>query len=58
MKSIEKANIKEGTRVLVRVDWNLPVNETGEILDASRIVNLDAVDVSWSEMLKPKLAVA
>ena len=29
-----------------------------EILDASKLVNLDAVDVSWSEMLKPKLAVA
>ena len=37
MKSIEEANIKEGVRVLVRVDWNVPVNENGEILDDFRI---------------------
>lgn len=37
IKSIEEADIKEGTRVLVRVDWNLPINENGEVADASRI---------------------
>ena len=37
MKSIEGADIKEGTKVLLRVDWNLPINEAGEILDFSRI---------------------
>jgi 3-phosphoglycerate kinase len=36
MKSIEEANIIEGTRVLVRVDWNVPI-EDGKILDTSRI---------------------
>lgn len=36
MKSIQEANIIEGTRVLVRVDWNLPI-ENGKILDTSRI---------------------
>lgn len=36
MKSITEANIIEGTRVLVRVDWNLPI-ENGKILDSSRI---------------------
>lgn len=37
MKLIEEANIKEGTKVLVRVDWNVPVSDNGEILDGSRI---------------------
>jgi len=37
LKLIEEANIKENTKVLVRTDWNLPVDETGMILDASRI---------------------
>lgn len=37
MKSIEEANIVEGTMVLMRVDWNLPIKE-GEILDSERIV--------------------
>lgn len=36
MKSIEEAEIIEGTRVLVRVDWNVPVKD-GVILDNSRI---------------------
>jgi phosphoglycerate kinase len=37
MKSIEEADIKEGTKTLVRVDWNVPIGGTGEVLDASRI---------------------
>jgi len=37
MKSIEEANIKEGMRVLVRVDWNVPLTESGEVADTSRI---------------------
>ncbi len=37
MKSIEEADIKEGTRVFVRVDWNVPVNENREVVDASKI---------------------
>jgi phosphoglycerate kinase len=37
MKSIEEAEIKEGTRVLVRVDWNVPVNGLDEVVDGSRI---------------------
>lgn len=36
MKSIEEAEIIEGTRVLVRVDWNLPIKD-GVVLDTSRI---------------------
>lgn len=36
MKSIEEAEIMEGTRVLLRVDWNLPIKD-GVILDNSRI---------------------
>lgn len=36
MKSIEEANIVEGTIVLIRTDWNVPVKD-GEILDTSRI---------------------
>jgi phosphoglycerate kinase len=37
MKSIEEANIKSGMRVLVRVDWNVPMTAGGEVADASRI---------------------
>jgi phosphoglycerate kinase len=37
MKSIEEAQIKEGTKVFVRVDWNVPIDETGMPTDASRI---------------------
>ena len=37
MKSIEEAEIKEGTKVFVRVDWNVPVDEVGVPLDVSRI---------------------
>lgn len=37
MKSIEEADIKEGIRVLVRVDFNVPVNEAGIPTDGSRI---------------------
>lgn len=37
MKSIEEADIKNNTKVLVRVDWNLPIGNNGEILDHSRI---------------------
>jgi len=36
IKSIEEAEIMEGTRVLLRVDWNLPIKD-GVILDNSRI---------------------
>ncbi len=36
IKSIEKAEIIEGTMVLMRTDWNVPIAE-GKILDASRI---------------------
>jgi len=36
IKSIEEAEIIEGTRVLVRVDWNLPIKD-GVVLDDSRI---------------------
>src|SRR3989344_9388590 len=37
MLSIEKAEIRAGTKVLVRVDWNLPLTEAGTVADASRI---------------------
>jgi len=36
MKSIEEAEIIEGTIVLIRTDWNVPVKD-GEVLDNSRI---------------------
>lgn len=36
IKSIEEAEIVEGTIALVRTDWNVPVKE-GKVLDASRI---------------------
>lgn len=36
IRSIEEAEIMEGTRVLLRVDWNLPIKD-GVILDNSRI---------------------
>jgi phosphoglycerate kinase len=36
IKSIEEANIIKGTIVLIRTDWNVPV-EDGKILDTSRI---------------------
>ncbi len=45
MNSIEKADIKKRTRVLVRVDWNVPTSEVGEILDESRIeVSLETIE--------------
>ncbi len=35
----------EGTRVLVRADWNLPMTESGEVADASRIeVSLKTIE--------------
>lgn len=37
MKSVSEADIKPGTRVLLRVDWNVPVNESGEILGSAKI---------------------
>ena len=37
MKSIEEANIGKGTRVFIRVDWNVPMTDAGEVADASRI---------------------
>jgi phosphoglycerate kinase len=43
--SIEQAEIKEGTRVFVRVDWNVPVDEKGEVADSSRIeVSLKTIE--------------
>lgn len=36
MRSIEEAEIVRGTKVLIRVDWNVPVQD-GRVLDASRI---------------------
>jgi phosphoglycerate kinase len=45
IKSIEEANIKEGTRVFVRVDWNIPMTENGEVADSSRIeVSLKTIE--------------
>jgi phosphoglycerate kinase len=45
MQSIEQSNIKEGTRVFVRVDWNVPMAESGEVADASRIeVSLKTIE--------------
>lgn len=37
MKSISEANIKAGDKVLVRVDWNVPIDQENNILDDSRI---------------------
>jgi len=37
MKSIRKANIKKGTRVLVRCDFNCPTDEKGNLLETYRI---------------------
>lgn len=36
MKSIEEANIEQGTIVLIRVDWNVPVKD-GEVVDTTKI---------------------
>lgn len=36
MRSIEEAEITRGTKVLIRVDWNVPVVD-GQVLDTSRI---------------------
>lgn len=37
MRSIKEADIIEGTLVLIRVDWNVPIGLKGEVLDTSRI---------------------
>ncbi len=37
MKSINEAQMK-GKRVLVRVDYNVPLNEQFEVTDATRII--------------------
>lgn len=37
IKLITEANIGEGTRVLVRVDWNTPLDNQGNVSDDSRI---------------------
>ena len=37
IKPIEETDIREGTKVFVRADWNLPVDEKGEPTDFSRI---------------------
>lgn len=37
IKSIEEANIEKGTRVLIRTDWNVPIDKEGKVLDNSRI---------------------
>ncbi len=39
MRSIEEAKIEKGTIVLVRVDWNLPIDEDKKIIDSSRILS-------------------
>jgi phosphoglycerate kinase len=39
MKLIDKAKIENGTIVLVRVDWNLPIDEDKNIIDSSRILS-------------------
>lgn len=57
MESIEKANIKKGTRVLIRVDWNVPIGEddgdperSQRVLDASRIeVSLPTIEYVKNE---------
>jgi phosphoglycerate kinase len=36
VKSIEEANIVEGTIILIRTDWNVPIKD-GKVLDNSRI---------------------
>ena len=37
--TIKNANLKAGRRVLLRADFNVPVNDKGEILDDKRIVD-------------------
>lgn len=37
IKSIEEADIKEGTRVFVRVDWNVPIDGASIPTDLSRV---------------------
>lgn len=37
MKTIKDLNIAEGTRVLLRLDFNVPINESGEIENTFRI---------------------
>ena len=45
MKSVKEVGDFENKKVLVRVDWNVPVGENGEILDASRIeVSLPTIE--------------
>src|SRR3989344_3666026 len=39
MKSITEIQNFEGKKALVRVDWNVPMTENGEVSDASRIEN-------------------
>lgn len=37
MKTLREANIKKGTRVLVRCDFNCPIDKNGNVLEAYRI---------------------
>ena len=39
IKSVSDARIEKGTIVLVRVDWNLPVDEEKKIVDSSRVLS-------------------
>ena len=57
MLSIEKAEIRAGTKVLVRVDWNLPLTEAGTVADASRIeVSLKTIEYIKSKGGQPIIA--
>jgi len=52
MKLIEEAEIIEGTLVLIRVDWNVPMRE-GKVLDTSRIeVSLKTINFALDKGAK------
>ena len=46
MKSIDNFNFKD-KKVLIRVDYNVPLNEQLEVMDTTRIVRTKDIDKLW-----------